>query len=120
MATKISKLYEENNILVMVILLLSAYIIYNYVYNKMKCHDENEEDEEKKRAKSKYIMYGVDSCGWTVKQKKELGDDMNRVVYVNCENEEEMCAQKNITGYPSWEINGVMSSGFKTKKEVFG
>lgn len=120
MIKKLSELYNENNILVILILLLVAYIVYVHIFKDNVKVNVNLSNNNENKEDGKYIMYGVDTCGWTVKQKKELGELMDKVKYVNCKTNPDACKQKNIQGYPSWEINGVMSSGFKTKDEIFG
>lgn len=120
------KMRFNKTTLIVLVILLVCYILYQHFYagsvnlelninsgnNKMVQSGDNQNAE--------YIMYGIDTCGWTVKQKDELGYEMNRVKYVNCETDPDTCRNKNIKGYPTWEIKGEMSSGFRTKEEVFG
>lgn len=63
----------------------------------------------------KYVMYSKSTCGWCKKQKAELGSDISKVKVVDCDS-----GCKGVDAFPTWEINGVRSSGFKTKAEIFG
>jgi hypothetical protein len=63
---------------------------------------------------SNYVMYSKPGCGWCKKQKAELGGDINRVKVIECSS-----GCDDIEAYPTWVINGVKSSGFKTKSEIF-
>lgn len=64
---------------------------------------------------SQYVMYSKPGCGWCKKQKAELGGDINKVKVIDCSS-----GCDGIEAYPTWVINGVKSSGFKTKDEIFG
>ena len=57
-----------------------------------------------------FNMYGVDWCGHCQKTKPEVQKlkdsppDNCSVNIVNCEEQEELCASKNIKGYPTCEL----------------
>lgn len=57
-------------------------------------------------------MYGTYSCIACKGQRKEFGKQaFNQINYIECDPagsnpQVELCRQKNITAYPTWEING--------------
>lgn len=60
------------------------------------------------------IMYGVDTCEYCQLQKKMFGSAFEKINYINCDFEGEICGRKGIEHYPVWEINGQMISGVQT------
>lgn len=68
-------------------------------------------------------MYGAFWCPHCREQKALFGDAAKQIPYVECdprgENPQvELCRQKQITGYPTWEINGQMVSGLQTLDQL--
>lgn len=54
-----------------------------------------------------FVMAGTDWCHICKKQKELFRDSFSLVNYKNCDNEKEWCAQREITGYPTWiDSNG--------------
>lgn len=47
-------------------------------------------------------MYGAYWCPHCQNEKKTLGAAFPKITYVECTENEQLCAQKNITGYPTW------------------
>ena len=62
------------------------------------------------------IIYGANWCGWTKKLVVETlgGFDIAAPIYVECTENEELCAQEGIEGYPTIKINGVLYTGERT------
>jgi thioredoxin-related protein len=60
------------------------------------------------------IMYGVDTCEYCQIQKKMFGSSFEKINYINCDFEQEICQAKAITKYPVWEISGKQSLGIQT------
>ncbi len=60
------------------------------------------------------IMYGVDTCEYCQLQKKMFGSAFEKINYINCDFEGEICGRKGIEHYPVWEINGQTISGVQT------
>lgn len=111
------KSYRKNKKNVHTFLLLAvSVIVYMFVFKKGLFSPSAPATQS---GEVKRVMYGVDSCGWTVKQKKELGDKMKQVEYVNCKENPDLCKEKGVKGYPTWEIDGKMSSGYKPASEIF-
>jgi len=70
-------------------------------------------------------MYGAEWCGHCQNQKKMFGDSFKYVNYVECPdpNNQALCEQKGITGYPTWIINGLPYAGeqsFEKLSELTG
>ncbi len=59
-------------------------------------------------------MYGSESCGYCKKQKSEFGSDFQYINYINCGVDRAACSAAGIRGYPTWEINGQLSPGYKS------
>jgi len=71
-------------------------------------------------------MYGAYWCPHCADQKSRFGEAKKLIPYVECatnppngvKSEEELCKQKGITGFPTWEINGKMLSGERSLDEL--
>lgn len=63
-------------------------------------------------------MYGSDACPYCQNQKKMFGEDFSQIKYINCDFDKSVCAEKGITGYPVWEIDGKMSRGLLSLEEL--
>ena len=71
-----------------------------------------------KQSNKKMVMYGRDSCPWCSKQKKEMGDEMQHITYVNCETSPDECRKASVSALPTWVINGKKFEGFMPKDQV--
>jgi len=62
------------------------------------------------------IIYGANWCGWTKKLAVDTlgGFDIAGNAYVECTEEEELCSQEGVTGYPTVKLNGESYSGERT------
>ncbi len=68
-------------------------------------------------------FYGASWCGWCKKQKEAFGKAVSYLPYVECidEKTQEMtsqCKEAEISGFPTWEINGEKYTGFKKIREL--
>lgn len=68
-------------------------------------------------------MYGAFWCPHCADQKELFGDAVERVPYVECDPEgedaqPEVCAAKEIQGYPTWEINGELYPGTQSLEDL--
>lgn len=65
-------------------------------------------------------MYGASWCPHCQAQKKLFGDSFQYINYVECSNdqnpqaESQQCQDANISGYPTWIINGAQYPGEQT------
>ena len=60
-------------------------------------------------------FYGASWCGFTKKQLSDLNiteADPRGLDYVDCDSQEELCAQKGIEAFPTWQINGELFPGY--------
>ena len=62
------------------------------------------------------VMYGAYWCPHCANQKKLFGSSFKYVTYVECDAkgkdaQPELCQQKGVASYPTWEINGTIESG---------
>jgi glutaredoxin len=68
-------------------------------------------------------MYGAVWCGHCKEQKDMFGESFKYVSYVECPDNQVLCEQMGVTGYPTWIINGVSYPGvqsFDKLKELTG
>lgn len=90
---------------------------------------EKEYSQEKLEALAKCLaekgakFYGAYYCGWCKKQKEIFGKAAQYLPYIECVDEKTKkitpeCEKAGISGYPTWEINGQKSSGFKAPEEL--
>lgn len=56
-------------------------------------------------------MYGSDICEFCQAQKKIFGSSFEKINYVNCDFDKQICQEKGITAYPVWEISGKLDAG---------
>lgn len=65
-----------------------------------------------------FVIYGANWCGWTKKLVEMLGGfDMVKPIYVECTEEEELCREKKVQGYPTILIKGEQYQGARTFKD---
>eukprot|EP00977_Amphora_coffeiformis_P030421 scaffold46909_cov122-Amphora_coffeaeformis.AAC.1 len=70
-------------------------------------------------------MYGAYWCSHCFDQKEQLGKEaMQRIPYIECSREGtnsqvSLCKEKQIPGYPTWEINGKLFPGEQALDELF-
>jgi len=67
---------------------------------------------------SEFVIYGANWCGWTKKLVETLGGwDIVKPIYVECTEEEELCEEKEIGGFPTILLNGKEYQGARTFEE---
>lgn len=60
-------------------------------------------------------VYGANWCGWTKKWVDTLGGfDIAAPIYIECTENQDLCAAEGLEGYPTTKINGVIYSGDRT------
>jgi len=70
-------------------------------------------------------MYGAYWCSHCFDQKERLGKEaMQRIPYIECSREGtnsqvSLCREKQIPGYPTWEINGKLFPGEQALDELY-
>ena len=62
------------------------------------------------------VMYGAFWCPHCANQKKLFGKSFQYVTYVECDpqgkdSQPDLCLQKGVQSYPTWEVNGTIESG---------
>jgi len=113
---------KEKIATIIVILLLVALFVYLVIIAIGKISppnppSNNSTDDFAKCLSSKGAkMYGAYWCGHCIDQKKDFGDSWQYIDYVECDPKGEnpqtdLCLEKGIQGYPSWEINGKLYPG---------
>lgn len=69
-------------------------------------------------------MYGAYWCSHCYEQKERLGKEaMQRIPYVECSREgtnsqSSLCREKQIPGYPTWEVNGKLFPGEQALEDL--
>jgi glutaredoxin len=69
------------------------------------------------------VMYGAYWCPHCADQKAMFQDAVDQIPYVECDADgdnaqPDLCKQKGIQGYPTWEINGQLYPGVKSLEEL--
>jgi len=59
-------------------------------------------------------MYGAEWCSHCKQQKDMFGSSFKYVSYVECPENEALCQQNGITGYPTWIIKGLPYQGLQS------
>ena len=69
--------------------------------------------------KADFVIYGANWCGWTKKLTGMLGGfDIVKPIYVECTEEQELCEEKGITGYPTILVKGEEYQGARSFEEI--
>ncbi|MFA5258719.1 MAG: hypothetical protein WC979_10135 [Candidatus Pacearchaeota archaeon] len=76
------------------------------------------EEETVKCIAEKAVMYSRSDCSHCKQQKQILGVYQNLFKIVECDKETDLCIKKDITGTPTWEINGKFYPGIRSIKEL--
>ena len=68
-------------------------------------------------------MYGAYWCPYCDKQKQIFESSFDLIEYIECDSKGQnpnlnLCNQKNITSFPTWEINGKLYPGMRTLKNL--
>ena len=105
-------------VIVFVIILLFLYGYYNS--NKPGQYDGVAKCLTEKGVK----MYGAYWCPHCAEQKRLFGKSFDYIDYIECaipgdnSRQTEICIKENITGYPTWDINGERVSGTHEPTEL--
>jgi hypothetical protein len=84
--------------------------------------DYSEDDLEKLKVFSSCLaekgikIYGANWCGWTKKLAVDTlgGFDIAGDAYIECTENEELCASEEVSGYPTVKVNGEAYTGERT------
>jgi len=76
------------------------------------------DDQDSCLEETDITLYVRQGCGYCVKQKDTLGDDINLFNVVECSETPEICSEAGIRGVPTWKINGQEYLGVKTLDQV--
>lgn len=68
-------------------------------------------------------FYGAYYCSWCKKEKELFGEAAQFLPYIECVDEKTqetapVCKEAGITSFPTWELNGEKTSGFKTLEQL--
>ena len=68
-------------------------------------------------------MYGAYWCPYCDKQKKMFEDSFDQILYIECDAKGQnsnlnLCKEKKIISFPTWEINGKLYPGMRTLKNL--
>jgi glutaredoxin len=69
------------------------------------------------------VMYGAYWCPHCADQKALFGDAIDQITYVECAEDgdnaqPQLCQDKQIQGYPTWEIDGQLHPGVKSLDDL--
>jgi len=109
-----------------VLLIIGIVIVIGIVYYSISGYfvkTDNLDDFAKCLTSKGTVLYGAELCGHCKQQKEMFGESFKYVNYVECPENQALCNQKGITGYPTWIINGMPYPGvqpFEKLKELTG
>ncbi|MAG45447.1 MAG: hypothetical protein CMH63_01595 [Nanoarchaeota archaeon] len=63
-------------------------------------------------------LYVLKTCGHCATQKLILKEHLDKFNVIECSENRDLCKEKDITGVPTWIINGEKYSGKKSLKEL--
>ena len=52
------------------------------------------------------VMYGTEWCSHCKAQKEMFGNSFENINYVDCDEDRKACSDAEITGFPTWNVNG--------------
>jgi len=88
------------------IFLAAATIIGGVVFFLNNRAAGNYDEFAKCLSQKEAAMYGAYWCGHCQNQKKMFGDSFKFVNYIECTENQGLCSEKGIDGYPTWIVNG--------------
>ena len=100
-------------IAIVAVIALSAYFIQKGM-NKQGNYDSFAKCLTEKGAR----MYGTEWCSHCQAQKALFGKSFQYVFFTDCDLDSAACKQVNITGYPTWIINGTQYPGEQTLQNM--
>jgi len=97
--------------LTIIVIIVLASLIYFFSYDS-----KNYDNFAKCLTENGIKFYGTFWCDNCAKQKKLFGNSVQYLNYIECDSRgknpnPELCQEKKITGYPTWEINGNLVVG---------
>ena len=117
---KTKKLTKKIIFLSLILIIISG-LVYAGYYNSKK---PGEYDDFAKCLTEKNIKeYGAFWCPNCAEQKKLFGKSFKYVDYIECDPRgnnarPELCKEKGITGYPTWEIDGNFLQGVQSLNKL--
>lgn len=95
-----------------------------FILNKNKVVNNTLDEFAQCTAKSGLTMYGAVWCPHCQKEKEAFGDSFKYVKYVECPENEKLCLDLGITGFPTWIAGDgkhyVGEQGLKKLSEISG
>lgn len=104
---------RSNKVLLIVGILIVVVIAY-FLFNMYFTESKNVDDFAKCLTTKDAVMFGAEWCPHCKDQKAMFGGSFKYVKYVECPQNQALCDQKGITGYPTWIINGTQYPGLQT------
>jgi hypothetical protein len=52
------------------------------------------------------VMYGTEWCSHCKAQKEMFGKSFDKISFVDCDRQRDVCLLAGVEGYPTWKING--------------
>ena len=102
------------NILTIVIVVIIIFLIINY-YNKPK---QETPEAVAKCIGEKSILYVQIGCSHCKDQEDTFGDNLKYLNIIDCFYEKDKCIEKEITGTPTWIINGEKMEGVQSIEKL--
>lgn len=92
--------YFQKAKLIGAVILISVAVLY--FSNPTNTADANVEAFAQCLTQKGIAMYGADWCPHCQNEKRAFGSAFKHVDYVECPQNQQLCAEKGVTGYPTW------------------
>lgn len=105
---------KSNKKVLLILGVLIAVVIVYYLLSGYSTEPKNLDDFAKCLTNKGAVMYGAVWCPHCKDQKTMLGQSFKYVNYVECPDNQALCDQNGIIGYPTWIINETQYQGVQS------
>jgi len=121
---------KKQKIVVSIVVILAIAVIFLFITRAISTHtgyvvkDTNIESLAKCLSENNVKMYGAFWCGHCQNQKSLFEGNLESMnIYVECDprgdnSQTDLCLDKGIRVYPTWEINGQLYTGEKSFSQL--
>lgn len=108
----------KNNTKTLIALIALIIIIIGFIYVYKNINQPVATEDFAKCLASKSIVYSSSICPHCQEQKKIIGPNYKYINEIDCYTNPEECVKANVTGTPTWIINGNRIEGVQTLAQL--
>ncbi|MBR9704113.1 hypothetical protein GOV12_01770 [Candidatus Pacearchaeota archaeon] len=109
---------NKNNKIYLILIVIVILVIAGIYAYQSSIKEDPEEELLKCIAKNTDMLYLSKTCSHCQNQKKTLGEYFSLFKTIDCFYEIDKCKEADISGYPTWIINGKKYTGEKSIEEL--